>query len=431
MKLKAKSRLQAALLNEQGKGPKILNQLEKKRAKASLKTKGKDDVDEVDQPSHDADDWEDEESDEDSANELLDVAAAEGESDEEEEDDEDEEDVDQLNLAFDSAEETSDSEVEMEKPLPRGKAKQKAAKVEDDEDDEEEDEIDLEEIEDDLDSEEEADIIPRVRTTINNHTALDAAVARLSFVSAGTPFAVHQSLLSSKKMEDAEDFDVQDDLKRELAFHAQSLEAATKARSLLLKEKIPFTRPNDYFAEMLRSNEIMDKVKAKLIEQATNKKAATEARKLRDLKKFGKQVQVAKQQERAKQKKEALEKINSLKRKRQEGGSAHLGTKEADDMFDVAVENELGASGRKNRGDKRSAGRGSFGGDREPNAKRQKKDAKYGFGGKKRLNKSGDAMSSSDLSGFRAGRMKGKGGTGGGKKTPRLGKNKRAAAARR
>ncbi len=65
---------------------------------------------------------------------------------------------------------------------------------------------------------------------------------------------------------------------------------------------------------MLRSNEIMDKVKAKLVEQATNKKAAAEARKLRDLKKFGKQVQVAKQQERAKQKKETLEKISSLKR---------------------------------------------------------------------------------------------------------------------
>ena len=65
---------------------------------------------------------------------------------------------------------------------------------------------------------------------------------------------------------------------------------------------------------MLRSNEIMDKVKAKLIEQATNKKAAAEARKLRDLKKFGKQVQVAKQQERAKAKKDSLEKISSLKR---------------------------------------------------------------------------------------------------------------------
>jgi rRNA-processing protein EBP2 len=39
--------------------------------------------------------------------------------------------------------------------------------------------------------------------------------------------------------------------------------------------------------------------------------------------------------------------------------------------------------------------------------KRQKKDAKHGFGGKKRFAKSGDAMSSGDLSGFSARKMKG------------------------
>jgi len=58
----------------------------------------------------------------------------------------------------------------------------------------------------------------------------------------------------------------------------------------------------------------MEKVKAKLIEEASAKKASAEARKQRDLKKFGKQVQIAKLQERAKAKKETLEKIKSLKR---------------------------------------------------------------------------------------------------------------------
>ena len=57
------------------------------------------------------------------------------------------------------------------------------------------------------------------------------------------------------------------------------------------------------------------------------------------------------------------------------------------------------------------------------NAKRQKRDQKYGFGGKKRHSKSGDAASSSDLRGFSAARMKGRGG-----KAQRPGKNRRAAA---
>jgi len=44
----------------------------------------------------------------------------------------------------------------------------------------------------------------------------------------------------------------------------------------------------------------MAKIKAKLIDEAAGKKASAEARKQRDLKKFGKQVQVAKLQERKK-----------------------------------------------------------------------------------------------------------------------------------
>lgn len=96
----------------------------------------------------------------------------------------------------------------------------------------------------------------------------------------------------------------------------------------------------------------------------------------------------------------------------------------------MAVDNELG---NKSAGKKRSFG-GESGG---KNAKRQKKDSKYGHGGKKRHMKSGDAMSSGDLSGFSAKRMKtgnnggrtGKPGGGPKGSAPRLGKARRKAAA--
>jgi rRNA-processing protein EBP2 len=58
------------------------------------------------------------------------------------------------------------------------------------------------------------------------------------------------------------------------------------------------------------------------------------------------------------------------------------------------------------------------------NGKRQKKNEKYGFGGKKRHAKSGDAMSSGDLSGFNARKMK-EGGKGGVSKAQRPGKSRR------
>jgi rRNA-processing protein EBP2 len=82
----------------------------------------------------------------------------------------------------------------------------------------------------------------------------------------------------------------------------------------LKKEGIPFSRPGDFFAEMVKSDEHMGKIKEKLFEEAAAKKAAAEARRQRDLKKFGKQVQIAKLQQRQKEKKETLEKINSLKK---------------------------------------------------------------------------------------------------------------------
>jgi rRNA-processing protein EBP2 len=65
-------------------------------------------------------------------------------------------------------------------------------------------------------------------------------------------------------------------------------------------------------------------------------------------------------------------------------------------------------------------------------AKRQRKDSKYGFGGKKRHSKSGDAVSSGDMTSFSSRKMKGKGGPGGGgggAKTQRPGKGRRKAAA--
>ena len=86
-------------------------------------------------------------------------------------------------------------------------------------------------------------------------------------------------------------------------------------------------------------------------------------------------------------------------------------------MFDIDVDS---APAKSRSGRERGGGGGA------PNAKRQKKDSKFGYGGKKRFSKSGDAESSGDMRGFSAARMKGKGG--GAKKRP--GKSKRAAAGR-
>lgn len=319
----------------------------------------------------------------------------------------------------------------MDKKIIRKAGKKQPAPIpeDDEDDDEEEDEEDIpiSDLED-LDDEDREDLIPHTRLTINNTNALLAALERIALpTDKKTPFSAHQSITSAAETSESIP-DVSDDLARELAFYSQCLDAAQQGRAKLLAEGVPFSRPKDYFAEMVKEDAHMEKIKAKLVEEASSKKAAAEARKLRDLKKFGKQVQVAKLQERQKAKRETLEKIKTLKRskhtfppksnsslttytnlsslERQEGGGGQS-TNEGD-IFDVAVDNEIKSNQRSGP---------------SVNHKRTKKNEKYGFGGKKRLAKSGDAMSSGDLSGFNAKKMKAK--------SHRPGKGKRKAMASR
>ena len=180
-------------------------------------------------------------------------------------------------------------------------------------------EIDEEDVDEDvplsqvgsLMSDEENDIVPHQRLTINNTSALQKAHKSFALKYSEIPFCAHQVVTTIEPVAIA---DVDDDLTRELAFYKQCLDAANKGRTLLKKEGVSFSRPTDYFAEMVKSDEHMGKIKEKMTDEAANKKAAADARKQRDLKKFGKQVQVVKLQERDKAKRETLNKIDILKR---------------------------------------------------------------------------------------------------------------------
>ena len=168
----------------------------------------------------------------------------------------------------------------------------------------------------DLEESDLEDTVPYQRMTINNGPALLASRNRIAVVkdSQHLPFHTHNSLISSIPPASESIPDVHDDLTRELGFYRIARTAALEARSFLAKEKIPFTRPKDYFAEMVKTDEHMTRVKQKMYDEAAGKKASEEARKLRDAKKFGKQVQIAKEQERAKEKRNTLDKIKELKR---------------------------------------------------------------------------------------------------------------------
>ena len=199
--------------------------------------------------------------------------------------------------------------------------------------------------------------------------------------------------------------DAQNDLDRELSFYRQSLAAAIRGRELVLAAKVSFSRPNDYFAEMVKTDEHMERVRQRLLDESASIKASEDAKRQRELKKYGKKIQTEKLFERQRSKRDMQEKVNALKRKRQTGLDMD------DDEFDVQLEEALGerkASQRTQRG---------------PNKKRQYRDEKYGFGGKKRHNKSNTAESTDQVGPSR--RKPGQRPKGG--KAKRPGKARRAA----
>ena len=112
----------------------------------------------------------------------------------------------------------------------------------------------------DLDSDagegEDVDIVPYQKLHKDNHAALTQALSTFALPISSLPFHVHQSVTSTESVT----IDVNDDLQRELAFYKQALEAAKEGKKRLLAEGIPFSRPSDYFAEMVKDDEHMEKV---------------------------------------------------------------------------------------------------------------------------------------------------------------------------
>ena len=98
------------------------------------------------------------------------------------------------------------------------------------------------------------------------------------------------------------------------ASYKQALHSANAARALATKHKFPFTRPSDYFAEMVKNDAHMERIRQRLLDEGAGIKKSEEKRKEREGKKFGKQVQIEKLKERERSKKEMEERLKGLKR---------------------------------------------------------------------------------------------------------------------
>uniref|UniRef100_A0AAQ5Z8Z0 EBNA1 binding protein 2 n=1 Tax=Amphiprion ocellaris TaxID=80972 RepID=A0AAQ5Z8Z0_AMPOC len=198
-----------------------------------------------------------------------------------------------------------------------------------------------------------------------------------------------------------------DDFQREMFFYRQAQATVLEALPLLNKHGIATKRPDDYFAEMAKSDQQMQKIRKKLISKQMSLEKSEKAKKLREQRKFGKKVQVEVIQKRQKEKKAMM----SAVKKYQKGMTDKL------DFLD----------GDQKTGKDSSDGSKKAMNKKGPNAKRKYKDKKFGFGGKKSGKKWNTKESFNDVSGFRAKVAHAKGGKKGkgGKQNKRPGKSVR------
>ena len=112
------------------------------------------------------------------------------------------------------------------------------------------------------------------------------------------PFSEHMTITNDKPLEVPEALTVHDDIKREIAFYNLTRENVKKGMEILVQAKIPISRPDDFFAEMLKTDEHMAKVKSRLLQQQNKIKTFEEKQSRMENKRFHKAIKAYKQTER-------------------------------------------------------------------------------------------------------------------------------------
>ncbi|KAJ8771504.1 hypothetical protein K2173_026681 [Erythroxylum novogranatense] len=195
--------------------------------------------------------------------------------------------------------------------------------------------------------------------------------------------AVYNRDAINDKLQDIRKLEVNDDLVRELAFYTQALEGARKAFEQLESMGLPFLRPVDYYAEMVKSDVHMEKRSQRI----------------------AKKVQAQKLKERAMQKKMEIESVKKWRKTRQHTGFAG---NEKDGEMDFAFEDGkvLERSSKKRPGvapGDRSGGKtGQFRKKQmeKKQMKRDKRNSKFGFDRRKGLKKQNTAETTNEIRSF-------------------------------
>ena len=131
----------------------------------------------------------------------------------------------------------------------------------------------------------------------------------------------------------------------------QALEAAIEGCDRMKKEGIPYRRPTDYYAEMIKSDQHMAKVLKRLGEEKLRVEASEAAKRQRELRKFGKAVQKVKEKQREEARKRAVDVVKQWRKRHASGDEFPVELTQEDDV-------QPGRKSSRKDGSDHSAGKG-------------------------------------------------------------------------
>lgn len=215
-----------------------------------------------------------------------------------------------------------------------------------------------------------------------------------------------------------------DDLEREKKFAELTTDAVHTGLANLRKHNIKFRRPDDYFAEMVKSDAQMAKIKTKILRQKEKIEAAETRRNNRNINKNRKKLRAEQKEREQEKKRKAREEIETYSRlrkerlkQREQGGAGEDDDEEFPiDLLDVEqLDNE---NYFQKHSDVASGKKKAW----RPSTTSGGKQGRESTGNKSRVSKHRADQRGHKTSGVKGGIQKRKG------KKKRLGKNRRAAS---
>lgn len=164
------------------------------------------------------------------------------------------------------------------------------------------------------------------------------------------------------------------DFKREILFYRQAQSAAIEGIKKLHELNISTKRPDDYFAEMAKTDEHMQRIRTQLVAKQEGQVKSERIRQLREQKKIGKLLQREATLKKQEEKRKMMDDLKAFRK----GKLKNLDF--LDDERDAAPK-------KKTKDNKKTRGKPNV------STKRKARDDKFGFGGRKKGSKRNTADS--------------------------------------